>query len=65
MDDHTPGAGGLDDAIVAELRAALRGRAAAELAGLLSASPPEVEASLQALAARGAVVARGPRWYVG
>jgi HEAT repeat protein len=57
--------GPLDDAIVAELRAALRGRAATELSGLLSAPEREIETALQALAARGAVVARGPRWYVG
>jgi len=57
--------GPLDEAIVAELRAALRGRATAELSGLLSAPTNEIEAALHALAARGAVVARGPRWYVG
>jgi hypothetical protein len=60
-----PAATGLEDAIVAELRAALRGRAAAELAGLLSAPEGRIQESLNGLAARGAVVARGPRWYVG
>ena len=63
--DPGPSAGGLESAIVAELRAALRGRAVGELAGLLSASPGRIEESLSGLAARGAVVARGPRWYVG
>jgi hypothetical protein len=56
---------GLEDAIVAELRGALRGRATAELAGLLSAPEGRIQESLNGLAARGAVVARGPRWYVG
>jgi len=62
-----PGAGGerLSDAIVAELRGALRGRSTPELIGLLAAPPPELEAALNGLVARGAVVARGPRWYVG
>jgi hypothetical protein len=55
----------LDGAIVAELRGALRGRTAAELAELHGAPPARVEAILQQLAARGAVIARGPRWYVG
>jgi hypothetical protein len=59
------GESGLESAIVAELRAALRGRAVAELAGLLSAQAGQIEESLNGLAARGAVVARGPRWYVG
>jgi HEAT repeat protein len=53
-----------EETIVAELRAALRGRAAADLAGLLAAPPDRVEAALRALASRGAVVMRGPRWYV-
>jgi hypothetical protein len=54
-----------EEAIVAELRGALRGRAAAELASLLAAPPARVEAALHLLSARGAIVARGPRWYVG
>lgn len=54
----------LESTIVAELRAALRGRAAADLAGLLATPPNRVEAALSALAARGVVVMRGPRWYV-
>jgi hypothetical protein len=37
----------------------------AELTGLLSAPSAQIEAALQDLAARGAVIARGPRWYVG
>jgi hypothetical protein len=55
----------LESSILAELRAALRGRGVAELAELLSAPAAQVEAELSGLAARGAAVARGPRWYVG
>lgn len=61
----SPPRGELAEAIVAELRAALRGRSLEELAGLLSAPAAQVEGALRALAARGEVVARGPRWYVG
>jgi hypothetical protein len=54
----------LDEAIVAEIRAALRGRSATELVQLLSADEPTVAAALSALVARGALAQRGLRFFV-
>jgi hypothetical protein len=58
-----PEPGGLDDALVLEVRASLRGRTAAELSGAVGAPLPRVESALQALAARGALALRGTRWF--
>ncbi len=55
--------GALADAAVLEVRAALRGRTAAELAATLSRPPPDVEATLHALVSQGRLVARGPRFF--
>jgi stage V sporulation protein SpoVS len=50
--------------VTGELRAALRGRTCAEIATALGAGSLAVEGALRALAARGLVVARGPRWFL-
>jgi len=55
---------GIDVALLAELRAALRGGTAADLARAVNAPPPAVDAALAALAARGTLVQRGPRWFM-
>jgi hypothetical protein len=62
-DAPAPDGGGLDETIVAEIRAALRGRTTAELAAAAGADLPRVEAALHGLAARGAVALRGVRWF--
>jgi hypothetical protein len=54
-----------EEAVLAELRGSLRGRSLEELSALLGAPASRLDGSLRALAARGAVVERGPRWYVG
>jgi hypothetical protein len=65
--EAAPVAGGpsgerLEAALLLELRGALRGRTAEELYQVAGASPFRVDAALQVLLARGAVVVRGPRW---
>lgn len=55
----------LADAVLAEVRAALRGRTAAELSVALGADPAAVEGALRALAARGQLTPRGPRFFLG
>jgi hypothetical protein len=58
-----PGGGGaLEAAVLLELRGALRGRTAEELAQVSGAPPARVHAALEVLAGRGAVAQRGPRW---
>lgn len=63
-----PQAGGpsdaaFDEAVVLEVRGALRGRTAGELTVALDAAPGRVEAALAGLHARGALVRRGDRWW--
>ena len=53
----------LDAAVLGEVRTALRGRSADEIAAALAVPRLRADAALHALAARGAVVARGPRWF--
>jgi HEAT repeat protein len=50
-------------AVLAEVRAALRGRTTAEIADSIAAAPGAVDGAIRALAAQGAVVARGARFY--
>ena len=54
----------LASAALAEVRAALRGRTADELAAVLSRDRAAVEASLRELVAQGHLVARGPRFFM-
>jgi hypothetical protein len=54
----------LDEAVLAEIRTALRGRTAAELTLALGRPPVQVEATLRALVARGRIAPRGPRWFM-
>jgi hypothetical protein len=56
------GPGALEAALLLELRGALRGLPAEELARVCAAPPARVEAALEVLAGRGAVLRRGPRW---
>jgi hypothetical protein len=56
------GPGALEAALLLELRGALRGLPADELARVCAAPPARVEAALEVLAGRGAVLRRGPRW---
>ncbi len=56
--------GDLGPAIVSEVRAALRGCTAADLALTLEAEPARIDAALAALAARGTLVQRGSRWFM-
>ena len=51
-------------AAVAEVRAALRGRTAEEMTELLRRDRASIEATLRALVAQGALVARGPRFFM-
>jgi hypothetical protein len=54
---------GLEAALLAEVRAALRGCTAGDLAAATGEPPARVEAALQVLAARGALALRGIRWF--
>ncbi len=54
--------GALEATLLLELRGALRGLSADELARVCAAPPVRVDAALEVLAGRGAVVRRGPRW---
>jgi hypothetical protein len=54
---------GLEAALVAEVRAALRGCTTDDLAAATGEPHERIEASLQALAARGALALRGTRWF--
>jgi hypothetical protein len=55
----------LSEAVFAEVRAALRGRTASELAEALGEGTVAVEGALRVLAGAGRLVRRGPRWFVG
>ena len=59
-----PPAPALSEAVMVELRGALRGRTPSEVADALAAPVQEVEAALRTLVAQGAAVPRGPRFYV-
>jgi predicted transcriptional regulator len=54
----------LAEAALAEVRAALRGCTAAEIAAALGAGPGPVEGALRALVAQGRIVPRGPRFFM-
>ncbi len=54
----------LEGSIVGEVRASLRGCVPTELSILLDAPPARVDAALAVLAARGALVQRGLRWFL-
>jgi hypothetical protein len=56
------GGGSLEQAVLLELRGALRGRTTEELAQVCGSPPSRVDAALELLAGRGAVARRGPRW---
>ncbi|ABC83602.1 HEAT repeat protein [Anaeromyxobacter dehalogenans 2CP-C] len=62
--EAAPADPGLDAGIVGEVRIALRGCTAADLSAVLGAPQPRVDAALAALAARGALVQRGARWFM-
>jgi hypothetical protein len=55
----------LEEAIRLEVRGALRGVGAEELARITGAPPARVEAALAVLAARGMVTLRNTRWWIG
>jgi hypothetical protein len=57
-----PAGGGLEAAVLLELRGALRGRTAEELTLVCGAPAARIDAALELLAGRGAVARRGPRW---
>jgi hypothetical protein len=54
--------GALQAAVLLELRGALRGRTAEELAQVCGAPQAGIDAALELLAGRGEAVRRGPRW---
>jgi hypothetical protein len=54
----------LEEAVVAELRAALRGRSLDELAAVVPGGRPAAEVALRSLVARGALAQRGARFFV-
>jgi hypothetical protein len=53
----------LDGQLLGEIRAALRGCTSDGLASALGAPLARIDASLEALAVRGAVARRGTRWF--
>jgi len=57
-----PAPGSLEATVLLELRGALRGLDAGELARVCGATPARIDAALEVLGGRGAVVRRGPRW---
>jgi hypothetical protein len=57
-----PAPGSLEATVLLELRGALRGLEAGELARVCGATPARIDAALEVLGGRGAVVRRGPRW---
>jgi hypothetical protein len=63
---EAPPAGGtsVEETIIGEVRAALRGRSADELTTLLSTSDAAVEQALRALVERGELTQRGARFYM-
>jgi HEAT repeat protein len=54
----------LEEAVVAEIRAALRGRTLDELAAVVPGGRPAAEVALRSLAARGELAQRGARFFV-
>jgi predicted transcriptional regulator len=54
----------LADAALSEVRMALRGRTAEELASALARDRLAVENALRSLVAQGRLVARGPRFFM-
>ncbi|HZZ83905.1 MAG TPA: HEAT repeat domain-containing protein [Anaeromyxobacteraceae bacterium] len=60
----SPATRALQTAVLGEVRASLRGETVAGLASSLSTDPLDVEAALRALVAQGALVARGPRFFM-
>ncbi|WP_280959882.1 HEAT repeat domain-containing protein [Anaeromyxobacter dehalogenans] len=62
--EAAPADPGLEAGIVGEVRIALRGCTPADLSAVLGAPQPRVDAVLAALAARGALVQRGARWFM-
>ncbi|HET9594362.1 MAG TPA: hypothetical protein VFP65_02210 [Anaeromyxobacteraceae bacterium] len=54
----------LAESALAEVRMALRGRTAEELAAALGRDRLSVEAAARALVAQGRLAARGPRYFV-
>jgi HEAT repeat protein len=59
-----PAPSGLSVALLAEVRAALRGCTAADLVAAVGAPPDAVDSALVALAAGGTLVQRGARWFM-
>ncbi len=53
----------LEEAVVAEIRAALRGRTLDELAAVVPGGRPAAEVALRSLIARGALTQRGARFF--
>jgi HEAT repeat protein len=53
----------LEEAVIAEVRAALRGRTLDELAATVAGGRPAAEAALRSLVARGALALRGARFF--
>ncbi len=54
----------LGTSVVAEVRAALRGRTVDEISTTLARDRMSVEAALRALVAQGRLVVRGPRFFM-
>ncbi len=61
--DPAAGSGPVEESIVREVRAALRGCSAEELFRLVPADPAVIEAALNALVARGTLTRRGARFF--
>jgi hypothetical protein len=61
--DAAAPAADLEATLVAEVRSALRGCTAGDLAAATGEPPARIDAALQALAARGALALRGARWF--
>jgi len=64
LDPPAEGGDPLEEAIVVEVRSALRGRTPDELAAALSTGTAAVEAAVNALVARGTLAQRGPRFFM-
>ncbi len=61
--DAAVGTGPVEESIIGEVRAALRGCSAEELFRLVPADPADIEAALNALVARGTLARRGARFF--
>ncbi len=64
VDAPEPGADDLEARVVGEIRAALRGCSAEQLASVLGTPADRVDAALAVLAVRGSVERRGTRWFM-